>query len=1059
MSASAAPRGNDCNGNGVDDSQDIASGTSVDCNGNGVPDECEDGTTTHTTGNMGSVSAATPASGQWIGCVPSTTPVSIRVVVRADLGAPTEFVTLRINNTNIANLFAQTGRDCDQISDATVTIPAAQWNALIASGGSTMQVRLNASSFVEACSKPPGSSVVSVRYGNSNYDCNGNLLSDLCEIAGGAADCNDNGRLDSCEIAGGQVPDCDQNGVPDSCQADSDGDGAIDACDGCPADPAKTAPGICGCGVADTDSDGDGVANCNDGCPNDPAKTAPGVCGCGVPDTDSDGDGTANCIDGCPNDPSKTAPGICGCGVPDTDSDGDGTANCNDGCPNDPNKVAPGTCGCGVPDIDSDSDGRLDCVDNCPSVANPDQLDCNANGIGDICEQFLDCNGNGIPDSCDIASKESADTNNDGIPDECALDCNGNSVVDVIDIAQGTSDDCNGNDVPDECEDGSAAHTTGDMGPFYWQHPALGQLSKCRLSTTPVRIRVEVVGDLDAPTEFVTLRLNNTNIANLFVQDGEDCDATSVATVTLSATQWNALVAAGGSTIEVRLVASSLVDPDCSVPPRNPLPGRSEVRVEYGNGNYDCNGNGIPGDNRTVGTFIPEDDTRRAEIPATPPAVERMKAYAPRAGIAMGEAFDPSPANIAARTSVRRIDELAIALLAKRTRGESVDVSLGFRFGDAASLSGRGAARQFVLEMLERGTTRLTRSQLAEEKARLKMRGSLLQFRTTRTHLAGALRLAAHAMRESVFPPAEFEQLRRSTLTRLQARLANPEVVSFDAHSTHFNTYPEGDPRHAPSIAAQIMALQRLDVEDVKAFHSDLWGGSRGQIAIVGDFEPGEVEPLVRELFSGWRSKAAYAPVVRDFRPVAPTRIFRDVPETESASLRARVALDLRDDDDDFLPLMVADTIFGGGAGMSNRVMDRVRQREGLSYSAGSVLAAGYPGRAGTWTVYGSFAPQNAARFETAVREELERLLKDGVTPQELADAVNGLLQEGVVERSQDNALSSRWVTLLDAGRDFGFVRAREERLRKLTVDEVVAAVRRHLDPARLTVVVAGDAA
>ena len=464
-------------------------------------------------------------------------------------------------------------------------------------------------------------------------------------------------------------------------------------------------------------------------------------------------------------------------------------------------------------------------------------------------------------------------------------------------------------------------------------------------------------------------------------------------------------------------------------------------------------------DNRTVGTFIPEDDTRRAEIPATPPAVERMKAYAPRAGIAMGEAFDPSPANIAARTSVRRIDELAIALLAKRTRGESVDVSLGFRFGDAASLSGRGAARQFVLEMLERGTTRLTRSQLAEEKARLKMRGSLLQFRTTRTHLAGALRLAAHAMRESVFPPAEFEQLRRSTLTRLQARLANPEVVSFDALSTHFNTYPEGDPRHAPSIAAQIMALQRLDVEDVKAFHSDLWGGSRGQIAIVGDFEPGEVEPLVRELFSGWRSKAAYAPVVRDFRPVAPTRIFRDVPETESASLRARVALDLRDDDDDFLPLMVADTIFGGGAGMSNRVMDRVRQREGLSYSAGSVLAAGYPGRAGTWTVYGSFAPQNAARFETAVREELERLLKDGVTPQELADAVNGLLQEGVVERSQDNALSSRWVTLLDAGRDFGFVRAREERLRKLTVDEVVAAVRRHLDPARMTVVVAGDAA
>ncbi len=54
-----------------------------------------------------------------------------------------------------------------------------------------------------------------------------------------------------------------------------------------------------------------------DECPNDPAKTAPGTCGCGVSDVDSDGDGTANCKDGCASDPSKIVPGLCGCGVPE----------------------------------------------------------------------------------------------------------------------------------------------------------------------------------------------------------------------------------------------------------------------------------------------------------------------------------------------------------------------------------------------------------------------------------------------------------------------------------------------------------------------------------------------------------------------------------------------------------------------------------------------------------------------------------------------------------------------------------------------------------------------
>jgi hypothetical protein len=78
------------------------------------------------------------------------------------------------------------------------------------------------------------------------------------------------------------------------------------------------------------DSDLDGVQDCIDGCPNDPHKTSPGVCGCGVSDEDTDGDGFPDCIDGCPLDPNNTSLGQCGCvgqpggvqpaGTPCTDS-------------------------------------------------------------------------------------------------------------------------------------------------------------------------------------------------------------------------------------------------------------------------------------------------------------------------------------------------------------------------------------------------------------------------------------------------------------------------------------------------------------------------------------------------------------------------------------------------------------------------------------------------------------------------------------------------------------------------------------------------------------------
>ncbi len=57
----------------------------------------------------------------------------------------------------------------------------------------------------------------------------------------------------------------------------------------CPEDPNKTAPGVCGCGVADTDSDGDGTPNCNDQCPNDPNRTTPGIEVCNGSDDNCNG--------------------------------------------------------------------------------------------------------------------------------------------------------------------------------------------------------------------------------------------------------------------------------------------------------------------------------------------------------------------------------------------------------------------------------------------------------------------------------------------------------------------------------------------------------------------------------------------------------------------------------------------------------------------------------------------------------------------------------------------------------------------------------------------------
>jgi zinc protease len=103
-------------------------------------------------------------------------------------------------------------------------------------------------------------------------------------------------------------------------------------------------------------------------------------------------------------------------------------------------------------------------------------------------------------------------------------------------------------------------------------------------------------------------------------------------------------------------------------------------------------------------------------------------------------------------------------------------------------------------------------------------------------------------------------------------------------------------------------------------------------------------------------------------------------------------------------------------------------------------------------------APQNIARVEAALREEVERVLKDGFTAEEIAKAKSGWVQQYAQNRVQDQSLAARLLSHLDSGRTFlTWDKAFETRIQAVTPEAARAAVRKHLDPQKLTVVKAGD--
>jgi zinc protease len=461
-------------------------------------------------------------------------------------------------------------------------------------------------------------------------------------------------------------------------------------------------------------------------------------------------------------------------------------------------------------------------------------------------------------------------------------------------------------------------------------------------------------------------------------------------------------------------------------------------------------------DNRTVGLFLHEDNPQRAEIPAAASAAELLKNYQPKKALASAEVFDTSPENIEQRVKRLEIGGMKIALLQKQTRGETVYFAMNLPYGDVNTLFGQSYAASMASSMLMRGTSRYSREQLSDEFSKLKISGGATSYQTTRANIGAAIRLAAHVLREPSFPESEFEQLKRLMITSYETALSDPSSKASEAMSKHFNIYPKGDPRYSSTIQETLDGVNATTLEDVKRFHKTFYAANRAMFAIVGDFDEDEVLKAIEESFGGWRNDAPWERIISDYRDIPAENISIETPDKENAILYARMNLDVNQDDPDYAALYLADSILGRG--MTSRLAERIRIKDGLSYSVGAQAGGPIFGRAGSWTMNAIAAPQNVARVEAALREELERALRDGFTDVEVAKAKSDWQQSFAQIRIQDAQLVGRLLSHLDSDRTLlTWDKAFEERMLALTPDQMLDALRKHIDPSKLTIVKAGD--
>jgi zinc protease len=388
----------------------------------------------------------------------------------------------------------------------------------------------------------------------------------------------------------------------------------------------------------------------------------------------------------------------------------------------------------------------------------------------------------------------------------------------------------------------------------------------------------------------------------------------------------------------------------------------------------------------------------------------------------------------------------------------AVALNLAVRAGSACDPAGMPGVSWLLSRVLDRGTTSRAASDIAEE---LDSRGITLTITVTR-HLftllctclsddfEAVLALLADILMSPSIPDEELTKRKGEVITAIRQDEDNPAVRA--SESLIALLYPDGHP-YGRRTKGSVDTVEAISREQLLALHAERFAPSELTAVVVGDVAISRAEDVVSRVFGAWR-RPAPDPIAIPAPPVALRRQRLVVPMMNKA--QADIAygfVTIARSDPDYYAFWLMNNVFGQYA-IGGRLGDSIRERQGMAYYVSSSLDPNIA--PGPLVVRAGVSPANVDRAVASIDEEVERIVREGVTAQELDESRRYLV--GSLPRAlETNAAIANFLQVAefyDLGLDY------DARLPLLlgavTGDDVHAAARRAMNVDRATVVIAG---
>jgi zinc protease len=419
----------------------------------------------------------------------------------------------------------------------------------------------------------------------------------------------------------------------------------------------------------------------------------------------------------------------------------------------------------------------------------------------------------------------------------------------------------------------------------------------------------------------------------------------------------------------------------------------------------------------------------------------------------------PRPAATAS-TFVERLPNGLTILVRENHANPTVSVQGLVKAGAIFDPPGRAGVARFTAGMLDQGAGSFDALALASAVEDL---GASLHYdggaetvsiRATllAEDLAAILDVMATTLLRPTFPEDQMEKARAELLN--DVRLAESTTSSAAARRSSELLYPEGHPfhEHRGGTEASLRAISR---EDLAAFHRRHYRPDGVILALVGDVTRERAVELVSRSFGDWASPEEPLRFAVPSAPAPARAIRRVVPMPGRSQADVVLALPgVARTDPDYDAAMMMNYVLGG-ASLSSRLMENLRDAQGLVYGVYSMLSAGIG--AGPFQIRAGTNPANVERCVASILSEVRRFRDEGPTDAELEESKGYLTGVFPVRLEANSGVAAQILAVELYGLGIDYLERYESIVGSIDRGSVAEAARRYLNDQAYVLVVAGD--